>query len=232
MEKTGLVYDESSSGFIVKKTTLTKTNDGNIPATAEIEVNKNFISRLFTTNSPEPDRTERSRFIVTYFWKKNLEPSESLVVESTTNYTLPWILLLFVVGVTLFVRNYYGRVVSVEKHVQPVKTKGGEFALKVTLRVKSRKHVDNVQLIDSLPSMTNLYEKFGKMPDRFDHSTNRMYWNISSLQAGEERVYTYIMYSKLNIVGRFELPAATAVFTHESKNEESFSSKVVFAREI
>ena len=113
-------------------------------------------------------------------------------------------------------------------------TAGCHFGHQVTrANPKARDFVfesrDNIQIIDKLPEMTKLYEKFGKMPNRIDHSTRRLFWDIPRLNKGEERVFSYILYSGLNIVGRFELPAATAVFERDGKTEEVYSNRAFFA---
>ena len=99
------------------------------------------------------------------------------------------------------------------------------------LHVKARKPVQQIQLIDRLPGMTQLYERFGIKPDKIDHATRRLIWHIAHLNAGEERIYSYIIYSKVNIVGRFELPAAAASFHYAGKMEDIFSNRAFFVSE-
>ena len=120
---------------------------------------------------------------------------------------------------------------AISKQVSYVKTRGGEFAVKVRVSVKARKHVERIQIIDRLPGMTKLYEKFGIKPDKIDTSTRRLFWNIDHLQAGEERVFSYIIYSNVNIVGRFELPSATAIYENEGNIQESQSNMAFFVAE-
>jgi hypothetical protein len=76
-----------------------------------------------------------------------------------------------------------------------------------------------------------LYEKFGIRPDKIDAATKRLFWNIERLNSGEERVYSYIIYSKLNVVGRFELPSATAIYQREGKTEQVLSNRTFFVAE-
>ncbi len=232
LESSGISVDKSSRGFIIKDTIITKTNQGNIPATATIEVDKDIISRLFTSYSLDPEKTERNGFIIKYTWSKDLNPAEVFTVDARTNYTIPFIILILIVVVGVMAKVYSQTALVLTKRVSYVRTKGGQFALKVNLHVKAKKHVDDIQVIDRLPTMSKLYESFGKKPDRVDEATKRIFWNIDRLSAGEERVYTYIIYSELKVVGRFELPAATAVFEKEGKMQEAWSNKTYFATEI
>lgn len=231
LEKEGLAVKENSSGIIIRENTISKTNVGNVPTSAKIEVSKDIISRLFTVYSLEPGSSNRQGLSVVYSWEKSLKPGESFEVSYTTNYTFPFILLIVIVVVILIVRRYYVTHITLNKRVSFVKTRGGEFALKVNLSVRARKSVDNVQIIDRLPGSTQLYEKFGVKPDKIDAATRRLIWTMPKLNAGEERVFSYIIYSKLKIVGRFELPPATAIFEKDDKTHEVFSNKTFFMNE-
>lgn len=222
---------KSYEGLILRKTTYTFKNTGNVPINGKITINKDILSRLFTVNSAEPLEIKRNALFVKYDWEQNLQPDESFSVTSTTNYTLPFILVLLVVIIALLVRLYTRTHIQMNKKVSFVKTKGGEFALKVTLHVKAKKYVENLQVIDRLPGMTQLYEKFGVKPDKIDASTRRLFWNIDRLNAGEERVYSYIVYSKVRVVGRFELPSATATYLRDGKTEQVFSNRTFFVSE-
>ncbi len=231
LEKEGVSVNKNTEGIIVRETTITKTNEGNVAVLAEIETSKDILSRLFTVFSSEPSTIERKGLSVNYVWEKELQPAESLVITTTTNYTFPFILLILVVVIALLAKIYSQNAVSVDKRVSFVKTKGGQFALKVKLHIKARSHVDNVQLIDKLPGIMRLYEKFGRSPDRVDEPSKRLFWNLGSMNSGEERVFSYIIYTDINIVGRFELPSATAVFEKDGRTHEVLSNRTFFVSE-
>jgi len=231
LEKEGTSVHSATEGWVIREKTITKKNEGNVPVNARIEIKKDVISRLFTLNSPDVISSNRNGLWVVYTWQKDLAPNESFSVSSTTNYIFPLILSIFIVIVGLLARMYSLTSLVLSKKVSFVKTKSGVLALKVTIHAKARKHVDKIQIIDTLPAMTKLYEKFGKAPDRIDRTGRRVYWNIEKLSAGEERVYSYIIYSNLKIVGRFELPATTAIFEKNGKVQEVWSNRAYFATE-
>ncbi|MEK6933292.1 MAG: hypothetical protein AABW75_00260 [Nanoarchaeota archaeon] len=231
VESENIVLSSESKGLIVRKKNITKKNEGNVPLTAEIETSKDIISRLFTIYSIEPDKINRKGLIVSYKWSKSLQPSESFTITTTTNYTIPLILIILIIAIGIFVRIYTHTALTLNKRVFFVRTRGGEFALKVRLHVKAKKHVNNIQLIDKLPGATQLYDKFGIKPDHIDSSTRRLFWNILQLNAGEERIFSYIIYSKVNVFGRFELPPALASFDRNGKKENVFSNRAFFVSE-
>lgn len=231
LEKEGTSVSEDSNGIIVRTTTMRKTNRGNTQVVANVSLKKDIMSRLFTSFSPEPDEVTRDGFFIGYVWHMSLNPSESLVVVSVTNYTIPFLILAVIIGIGIVARIYYLGSVSINKRVSLVRTRGGEFALRVVLRVRARKTIDKLQLVDSLPGMTKLYENYGKHPDMIEKDNRRLAWNIGHLRRGQERVYSYIVYSKLNIVGKFELPLAHATFEKNGKSGEAYSNRAYFAME-
>src|SRR3989304_5044290 len=93
--------------------------------------------------------------------------------------------------------------IIVRKRVSFVRAKGGQFGLKVSLHVRGRGFVERVKVFDRVPAIAKLYERFGAIaPTRFDASTRRLEWNLGTLDRGEERVLTYIIYSKVGVVGK------------------------------
>lgn len=232
LEKGSLAVSESTDGALVRTTTYQKVNEGNIPIVAEIVDTKSLISRLFTTHNPRPQTSENSGFVVRYVWRQELAPGNALVVTSKTNYTVPFVLLLIIIAV-LFVVKFVGlRPVMVRKQVSAVKTKGGELALRVRVSVKARSHVDNLQVIERVPTVMKLYDKFGIKPDKFDHATRRIIWNLPQLNAGEERVYSYILYSSVKLVGKVQLPSTTVIFEKGGATHEVVSNTAFLASEF
>lgn len=231
LEREGVAVNRTSSGFIIRKTTITKTNVGNTPTIVDIESRRDIVSRLITGHSIDPVESERKGFFVEYKWQQELQPGESYSVISTTNYTFPFILIVLIILIGATAKAYSKTPLSLNKRVSYVKTKGGEFALKVRLHLKANKNIDSIKLSDTIPATTKLYEGFGKRPDSIDESSRKISWNAGNLNSGEERVFSYIIYSKLKVIGRFELPIASASYTLDNKQENLFSNRTYFVAE-
>ena len=231
LESSGIIVSEESSGFIVDVKTINKYNEGNIPTIADVVVRKNIISRLFTGFSVEPQRVERDGVGIDYFWQQELGPDETLSIRVTTNWIFPLLILALVIGVLYLFSLYTMTNVVVRKKVSFVRTRGGEFALKVTLKAKAKKFVDKVVLYDRLPAMAHLYNKYGDSPEDFNKVSGRLQWDVGHLGEGEERVFSYVLYSKMKIIGKFELPSATAMYEMEGKLHEAKSNRSFFINE-
>lgn len=229
-EKKGVLSTKDKAGLLVRTETVTKINVGNVLESVEIELTRNILSRLFTTFNTEPVFVERNGLFVKYTWVKDrLNPTEAYVVKAETNYVLPFFVIVFAALALFGFKRFSETKVEVKKSVSHVKTKNGEFALKVALSLKATKDVENVTLIDKVPAIVKIYKKFGMVkPDKIDTDSRRIHWHIGDLNAGEERVFTYIVYSKVGIVGKFSLPEAVAVFERDGKIHEVDSNQVFF----
>ena len=231
LEEKDIIIVTKTSGFLVRQKTVTRTNEGNVPITDSIDGTRDVLTRLFTAYSREPVNSERHALYVDYLWQKELQPSESWTLTTTTNYTFPFILLLLVIACGFLAHRYSRTQVIVHKQVNHVRTKSGQFAVKVQISVRARTDVKNVQIIDRLPGMMRLYEKFGSKPSKLDATTRRMFWEISHLRTGEQRVISYIIYSTVAVVGRLELPPSLVVFEHNGTLHEVPSNRAFFLAE-
>jgi len=132
----------------------------------------------------------------------------------------------------VFAKKFSKRNMNLRKKVTFVKAKGGEFALKVSLFVHAKKYIEKVQIIDRLPSLVKIYEKFGgETPTKVDEANKRIEWNFEKLETGEIRVISYIIYSKVGILGKFALPSAIAIFQREGEIKEEQSNRAFFMAE-
>ncbi len=230
-EREGIRVERFSDGIIMRRTSVKKTNDGNTPIVETVEIRKDILSRFLTLEEPMPYGIEREGLFVTYRWRLLLNPGESMIVSTTSNYTLPTIILAIIILGAFAVRVCTRTPMTLHKNVSFIKTKSGHFAFKVKLSVKAQKDLEHVRIIDRLPSAARLYEQFGRMPDEVDQNAKRLTWNIEKLNAGEVRIYSYIIYTPLHVIGRYELPYASASFIYKNKHASVVSNKAFFMAE-
>jgi hypothetical protein len=229
LEQENLDSKESFSGIIKRRHEITKHNVGNVKKSVTIKIEKNLISALFTNFNVNPTKSQFNRFSRQYIWEKELVSNEELKVISTTNWFYPIFLIILIIFLIFLAKKYSINHLILNKNVSFVKTTGGQFALKVTLRIKAKKHIEKIRLIDKLPHLVKLYERFGAIPpDEIDLNNHRLSWQIDSLNQGEERVFSYIIYSKIGVVGRFELPSARAVYERDGKLRQTDSNKAFY----
>ncbi len=232
-EKDILTTTKRDYGFLINTQIIEKKNEGNTIATSETVIKKNILSRLFTTVSPEPDIVDRQGFTVYYTWSRNLNPGDSLEIQVKTNWLLPLFVMLFIIAIVVLAKQYARTDLTLTKKVSFVQSKGGEFALKVSVFVHANRYIEKVNVIDLLPPLVKIYEKFPSTnrPKRVNEKTRRIEWDFESLQTGETRVLSYIIYSKIGVMGKFALPSAMAIYERDGKVKETNSNRAFFITE-
>jgi hypothetical protein len=231
-EKNLVTTTKKDYGIIISTKIIEKINQGNTIVSSETLLKKNIISRLFTSFSPHPDIIERQGLTVYYTWNREIKPGESLEIIVKTNWLFPLLVIFFIVAIVVLTKQYSKTNLVLKKKVSFVKAKGGEFALKVLILVHAKKYIEKVAIIDKLPGLVKIYEKFGgERPLRIDEKNKRIEWGFEKLEEGETRVLSYIIYSKVGVLGKFALPSASAIYEMEGEINESFSNKAFFVAE-
>jgi len=228
-EKDIVTTSQDDYGFIVNTKKILKVNEGNVISPSSTILKKNIVSRLFTTFSPEPDLVDRKGLVVYYTWERQLKPGDQLQIVVTTNWILPLLAILLTVAIVILAKQFSKTNLSLKKKVSFVRAKGGEFALKVSVIINARKFVERVNVIDRLPPLVKLHEKFGgEMPRKVDEGNRRIEWHFDKLQEGETRIISYIIYSKVGVLGKFALPTTTAVYEKDGQVHEAESNNAFF----
>ncbi|MFA6974272.1 MAG: hypothetical protein WC238_06120 [Parcubacteria group bacterium] len=228
-EKNKVKTDDTTSGFIVRSNVIKKINEGNTVSDVTISATRNILSRLFTTFSSEPDIVDRQGLVVYYTWNKSIKPGETFEVTVKTNWTFPVILVILIVIIVGLTKYYTSSNLVLRKKVDFVNAKGGEFALKVSITVHARKYMENINIFERLPPLVKIYEKFGtNQPTRVDEKARRIDWSIDKL---EVRVISYIIYSKVGVMGKFALPSARGVYEINGTIHETSSNRAFFLSE-
>ncbi len=229
VEKNLVTTTKEDYGFIINTKIIEKINEGNVLATSETVLKKSIISRLFTSFSPQPDIVERQGLTVYYTWEKEIKPGENLKIIVKTNWLFPLLIILFIVAIVILAKQYSKTNLVLKKRVSFVRAKGGEFALKVSILIHAKKYVEKVSIIDKLPPLVKIHERFGgEKPLRINEKNKRLEWGFEKLEAGENRMLSYIIYSKIGILGKFSLPTTTAIYEKEGKVHETESNRAFF----
>ena len=158
-------------------------------------------------------------------------PGKEAEVRVRVNYLYPVIVILLILLGAWALWQVLKTDVVVRKRAVVVRTKGGEFALKIMLNVRARRSVDNAVLHDYVPAVAKLYENYGRTPDVVDASSRRLSWKLGAMNAGESRVFSYVIYSKVHTVGKFELPTASVNYKRGDNVRHSYSNKAFVVSE-
>jgi hypothetical protein len=221
--------DESRTGSIfVYTSSVEKTNTGNIKTDSTIMITKTAVASWFTTFSQTPNQIERKGMSFVYSWTKKLDLDESFEIKAKTDYSLP-LTVLFIVAISLIMLAiYFQKQIIIRKRTARVKTSTGGFALKVQLNVKCiRGEAREVTVTDFIPIFAQLYDKSAPLPP--DRKVGRaLTWFLGNMIKGEEKTITYIIYSRINVVGKIELPVARGSYKSKRGGSKHVNSNNVF----
>ena len=232
IEKDIVTTIDSEFGFLINSKIIEKTNDGNVIQRTETVVKKNIIPRLFTSFEPEPDIVEREGATVYYTWISEIKPGQTKQIIVRTNWIFPLIVIIFILAIFFLTKRYSRTNLILKKKINFVHAKGGEFALKVSVFVSARKYIERVNVSDRLPPLVDVYERFGgEQPVKIDKKNKRIEWSFEKLEGGEMRVLSYVIYSKVGVLGRFALPSATAMYEKDGDIHEAESNRAFFVAE-
>src|SRR4030042_1372901 len=113
-------------------------------------------------------------------------------------YQIPLLAILLVIAIVILTKQFSKTSLSLKKKVSFVRAKGGEFALKVSVIISARKYIERVNVIERLPLLAKLHERFGgELRKRVDEKNKRIEWYFDRLQEGAKRMISYIIYSKV-----------------------------------
>jgi len=217
-----------TGGILSRETRVKKTNDGNSAVKVIISLNRSVVASLFTTFSDTP-KTRKEGGLYLYEWDKELNPGQSYEVYLKTNYYVPFLVFLLLLAAVFTFRVVTKSPVEIIKKVAKVRTKSGVFASKIIITVKNTgKPVNNVKIIDRLPAFTEV------LPNRFSVVTpseikkRTLVWSFPQMATGEEIMFSYIVYSKINVFGRLEIPAAVSTFIDSKDNFRETQSDRIY----
>ncbi|MFH1455615.1 MAG: hypothetical protein ABIF40_01560 [archaeon] len=201
---------EVTKSFLYKSETVTKTNKGNVILEEIYNYDVGRLKRSFVSTSVEPTSTDSDG----YHWEFSLSPGETYTINVTTSYRALF-LVLVVLGLFGTIAYFWMRKgVVIRKQVLHVRQNaGGTSSMKILLHIRNQgsSSVKNLSMVDYLPRLIKPVVNFGTLkPDNVQKSLAniKLIWHIPELVSGEERILSYEIQTKLDIIGKFTLPSA------------------------
>ncbi|MBI2657467.1 hypothetical protein HYX08_02100 [Candidatus Woesearchaeota archaeon] len=199
----------------IKRSIKVVSNNPDYSGTVKIETTP--LKNLLLTSSPRSELTkENGKQYLT--WNAELGKDNMMLIYVYENYR-PIVVIVILTGVAILLYFLFRSPIVVRKSIANIgMSEGGISEAKVVVRVKNRspKQIANIEVIDNLPNIAHV-EKELSIGSMQPHAILRhpkkgimIKWNVESLEAGDERVLSYRMKSRLSILGEFNLPAATA----------------------
>ncbi len=203
----------TQSEFLVRTIKVSKTNKGNVIATERYEFPISGFQRTLTRFEPEPIVGESK-----VEWVMDIPPGETKTITITTDYKPLVYSIAALIIILIIVVWKIKKSIGISKHVVKVRGKRGEITgMKILLHVKNRtgRKITDIKVMDILPNVLKMTQEFGTLkPSQIQkgEKSNRLVWNIESLEGGEERLVSYKVEPSLQIFGTIILPPALLRF--------------------
>jgi hypothetical protein len=210
---------EEIKSFLKSVDKVTITNTGNVRNTQQVRVEVSSFGDLFTATYPESTviKEDGKRYRA---WEIELGPEESIEVLVSTSYRIPVVILIILI-VSLILYFWFRNPVYITKSASNIEMNEGSVSgLKVNLVVKNAgsKPIKDCEVFDTVPSIASVEKdvEVGTLNPsdilRTKGGSILLKWKISEIDSKEERLITYKIKSKLDIVGDFKLPRAKITF--------------------
>ena len=216
----------SQGWFLNSARDVTFTNNGNAKRAQTGVVKTNIIESLFSSTAPKSKiiKDENGRY---FAWDMTLAPGEKYNVQIKTNY-IPLFIILLIAAIIGAVSWILKSPILIKKTAPVIEVReGGISEIKIVLHVKNsgKKSLRDVEILDKIPNIAD-YIKESEMGTihpikvlKHESKGTLVKWFIDELDSHEERVITYRMKSRLNILGAFTLPSAMARYKDEKGNK-------------
>ncbi|MGE0793456.1 MAG: hypothetical protein AB7V77_04740 [Candidatus Woesearchaeota archaeon] len=210
----------------------TLTNKGNIEKQVDVKLDTPWYVRLFTGVEIESENVEK----VKSTWLVTLAPYESVDVTIVENYR--YLVSALVLGIVILVLYFVYRSPIVIKKQIIVTGKDEEGISEMRVRVfvvnRTAKAFYNLRLIDKAPSIATVLQnnQIGVLQATKIIPTDKkgtiVKWDVESIDAYEERIFTYTLKARLKIIGNLSLPSAKAKFENANGEERNVSSSKAY----
>lgn len=211
--------DEKYS-FLKKDWTVTFKNPGNVRNTQVVGIDVGFVERAFISTQPEAQFSS-SNGQYRLLWSIELSPGEEKNVMVARSYRLPVALVVILLLLWFAYTVSRSSVQVVKSAVRAVGADGGLSVLKVTLVVKNIRgaYIKDVEILDQVPNIAAVEKDVEvgtlKPLQVLQNKKGGIFvkWKLSELEGKEERLITYKIRSRLNVIGMLRLPSTKVTYT-------------------
>lgn len=220
------------SGFLLKKERVLKTNNGNTISTESYSKKLGYFEKIFTKTNIEPNSITREGNDYILNWEFELSPGESRSIEIETNYRYFTLIIIILIIIVYLIYRLRRRDLSVSKKLLSLRrSKEGISSMHISIILKNRsnKPVNSVKVIDSVFNAAEKPENLGPVKPKVvqeGERVSRMMWDIPVMRAGDKKVLSYSVRSRMPIHAKAKLPPAVVKYV-ANKNRYLVKSKSV-----
>lgn len=224
----------SDAGILFRhQTSILLENNGNTRRTHDVTLPTNLFRALFSGTEPKV-KSEIVAGERVHRWSVTLDPEEMTVVSRTENYRLPLILLIIILASALSYYLFRSPLITVKETITMKQENGSGLKVRIFIKNRSGKQLTGVRVVDRVPSIATFIEQshLGTVsPTKVVSNQKKgtmLKWDLDLLEPYEERILSYSLSSRLEIVGKIKLPSAKVLFLAGEKERVTFTQNTAF----
>ena len=220
-------------GFLTSSESILENNEGNSPISTIVARQFGWLSYKFTSFDPQPTRITENDEGFLAEWDVNLQPKEQQELGYITNYRLlASILLLIILALAAWYVFRKRNVVVLDKRLFAMHTETGSVrVVKIVLNVRNRgnTNINNLRIVDRVPHVIKAPTQYGSLrPIHVKASPEGtiMVWDFATIRPREEKIISYRLEGKMQVLGKIVLPSAIAKYVSLGRGITARSSSV------
>ena len=210
---------EPESRFLYSGEQVTRTNEGNTPVQQTYKKKFDFLAYKLAKFNPEPTSVKQESGGYVAEWEFTLGAGEAKTVGYYVNYRFPTLIVVLIIIAFALVHVFRKKnAIVVTKRILAMQGESGSLhVMKVLISVKNRGNVTvkDIKVLDKVPSTIRAPTKYGMhKPSKVQAipEGTAMVWDIPVIPAGQERLLSYAIEGKVQVLDRIVLSGARAKY--------------------
>ena len=227
--------ETSSVGILDTTTTITSTNEGNAPTSIRVVATVPAFARELFDSDIKPTSMEDFGSSIRVSWIfNNVGAGETVQVVYKLVVWKIWMTVVAII-VIVFLAFKFVFTVKISKwsrFLGPI-TKDTEVPVSIEIVNRSMHEVKGIVVRDFVPPIAKIVPRFETVKPSMRETIGgtEVSWKFDSLRAGEERIMTYRIKPKMDVIGSLRLNPASVTYSTRKREKKSAASGMVVVRE-
>jgi len=226
---------EITNHILYSDTSVTVTNDRNVPQKTYFSISLPSISKNFFYPEVEPTSQEEKDNRIIYNWLiPELNPGETITIKYQLRFTNVVIISSVLIVVTIWVLWSFYQPKLMKKYMGLL-SKEETITISLHVKNKSRKLLDNVTVKDFVPAIALVIKEFNTIiPSiKIKPGGTELTWQVKNIRPKEERVLTYKIKPVIEILGTLKLPKAHLMYeTKKGRFRKTLSKTIIIMGKV
>ncbi|MDD3263910.1 MAG: hypothetical protein PHT94_03365 [Candidatus Nanoarchaeia archaeon] len=221
------VYD-SDLGFLKKIEYYNVSFNGNINDTKEFDFKDNFFNKLFRSYVIDTKSEIKDNKLLI-----NVEPFKEYSLEVKYNYVI-LLLLIIVLAISTGVYIFFKKPITIKKEVKKIYESSGIKNIRFLLYIKNNTgtKIHNLRIVENLPNLIEYIpsKEFGVLKPKYINEKENdfdMVWEFKIFEPYEERIITFDVVARFDIIGRLKIPSTKLKFLFLGLKREIQSNSIM-----